>query len=173
MGEMPERQCEGLRLLCGGAYVDKAVQLLLNDMLKGQHCKCHCKRSFVGGSVEDLEIELKLLDVVPVEEAPHTDGRVLVRTLSEATVDGQRDTRFVRPEARCRVTYELRRAPRYRAFLEPSHVSTDRSIVRRAVTGTPSRRRAARSRSSSRRGSGRCCRASTRACAAWWLAART
>ena len=78
-------------------------------MRVGDHVSCHCTQSFIGGYC-DLILEITLIQSVPVDEAPDTDGEVLVRTLSEPEGAGRR--RRVGYEARCVAKYAVRRSDR-------------------------------------------------------------
>jgi len=78
-------------------------------MRVGEHVSCQCAQSFIGGP-RDLRLEITLIQSVPVDEAPDTDGAVLVRTLSEPK--GAEQRRRVGYEARCVVKYTVRRSDR-------------------------------------------------------------
>ncbi len=79
-------------------------------MRVGDHVSCHCTQSFIGGYC-DLILEITLIQSVPVDEAPGTDGEVLVRTLSEPE-EGAGRRRRVGYEARCVAKYAVRRYDR-------------------------------------------------------------
>ena len=78
-------------------------------MRVGEHVSCQCAQSFIGG-LRDLRLEIALIQSVQVDEAPDTDGAVLVRTLREPKGADQR--RRVGYEARCVVKYTVRRSDR-------------------------------------------------------------
>ena len=76
IGELPDRQREAMRLMSEGAFVDRAIELLLCKMHTGEKNTARCTQAFVGGSGDDVEIKIELKEFVKLLVCPK-DGHPL------------------------------------------------------------------------------------------------